>query len=270
MAIAIVGGGRMGRGLALALAEGGERVLLWSRREAAGAVEGAVAGASTVLLAIPDDAIADVARQLASAGAIDATQIVLHVSGVHDRRALRGLEGSGAALGSFHPLQTISDPATAAARWRGAFAAVEGDARAVEEGRRLAARLGLTPVEMPSAAKAAYHAGGVIASNYVVALAGMAARLATEAGIPAELANRLYLPMVSGAAENLQRQGPAAALTGPVRRGDIATLTAHLEAIALADRPLYAALGLEALRLAREAGLEESKAAEVERVLRDY
>jgi predicted short-subunit dehydrogenase-like oxidoreductase (DUF2520 family) len=268
--IAIVGGGRMGRGLATALADAGERIVLWSRREAAGAVEGAIAGAGTILLAVPDDAIAEVARQLSSGGAIEAAQTVLHLSGLHDRRALRALEPSGAALGSFHPLQTVSDPATAGARWRGAYAAIEGDPRAVAEGRRLADLLGLIPVEIPSSAKAAYHAGAVMASNYVIVLASIASRFAAGAGVAADLADRLYLPMITGAAENLQRQSAAAALTGPVRRGDVATLQAHLEAIPLADRPLYARLGLEALKLAREVGLEEAKAAEVERVLRDY
>ncbi len=260
----------MGRGLARALSIAGEQIVLWSRREAAGAVEGAVAGAATIVLAVPDDAIADVARQLSAASAVESSQVVLHLSGLHDRRALRALEATGAALGSMHPLQTISDPDTAAERWRGCYAALEGDARAVAEGRRLAGLLDLIPLEIPSAAKAAYHAGAVVASNYVVALVGMAARLAIEAGVPSEVAGRLYLPMLTGVANNLQHQSPAAALTGPVRRGDVATLRAHLEAIPLGDRPLYARLGLEALRLAREAGLEEVKAAEVERVLRDY
>lgn len=268
--IAIVGGGRMGRGLAGALSEAGESVSLWSRREALGAVEGAVVGAATVLLAVPDDAIAEIARQLNAASAIDASQTVLHLSGLHDRRALRALDGSGAALGSFHPLQAISDPATAASSWRGAYAALEGDARAVAEGRRLAGLLGLTAVEIPGAAKAAYHAGAVVASNYLVVLASIATRFAAGAGVPPELAARIYLPMLRGAADNLQRQSPAEALTGPVRRGDVATLQAHLEAIPLEDRRLYARLGLEALKLAREAGLEEGKASEVERVLRDY
>ena len=108
-----------------------------------------------------------------------------------------------------------------------------------------------------------------MATNYVVVLAGIAARFATEAGVPGEVAGRIYLPMITGAAENLQGQSAAAALTGPVRRGDVATLQAHLEAIPLEDRPLYARLGLEALKLAREAGLDEAKAVEVERVLRD-
>lgn len=260
----------MGRGLAAALADAGEAVLLWSRREASGAVEGAVAGAGTILLAVPDDAIAEVARQLSVASAVEGSQTVLHLSGLHDRRALRALEASGAALGSFHPLQTVSDPATAAARWRGAYAAIEGDPRAVAEGQRLSRLLGLTPVEISAAAKATYHAGAVVASNYVVVLAGLAARFAAEAGVPGDLANRLYLPLLMGAAENLRRQSPSAVLTGPVRRGDVATLRAHLEVMPLADRSLYARLGLEALRLAREAGLDEAKAAEVERVLRDY
>jgi predicted short-subunit dehydrogenase-like oxidoreductase (DUF2520 family) len=268
--IAIVGGGRMGRGLAGALSEAGEAVTLWSRREALGAVEGAVAGAGTVLLAVPDDAIAEVARQLSAGAAIVASQTVLHLSGLHDRRALRALDASGAALGSFHPLQTISDPALAASSWRGAYAALEGDARAVAEGRRLAGLLGLTAVEIPSSAKATYHAGAVVASNYVVVLASIAARFAAEAGVDPNLAERIYRPMLRGAADNLQRQSPSQALTGPVRRGDVATLQAHLEAIPLEDRRLYALLGLEALKLAREAGLDEGKASEVERVLRDY
>jgi len=268
--IAIVGGGRMGRGLAVALSEAGETVSLWSRREAAGAVEGAVAGAGTILLAVPDDAIADVARQLSVAAAVEASQTVLHLSGLHDRRALRALDGSGAALGSFHPLQTVADPATAARGWRGAYAAIEGDPRAVTEGRRLAGLLGLTPVELPSSAKAAYHAGAVVASNYVVVLASIAARFAAGAGVPLDLAQRIYLPMLMGVAENLQHLSAAAALTGPVRRGDVATLQAHLEAIPLEDRRLYARLGLEALKLARQAGLDEGEASEVERVLRDY
>jgi predicted short-subunit dehydrogenase-like oxidoreductase (DUF2520 family) len=268
--ITIVGGGRMGRGLAQALSEAGEQVVLWSRREATGAVDDAVSGATTILLAIPDDAITEVASQLATRHVIEASQIVLHLSGLLDARALRPLEGSGAALGSLHPLQAISDPATAARLFRGAIAAVEGDARAMAEGERLARLLGLQPVRLAATAKPAYHAGAVMASNYVVVLATIAARLAERAGISHDLAGRMYLPLLLGAAESLTRQRPEQALTGPVRRGDVATLKAHLEALTDGDRELYAMLGLEALALAREAGLDAATAAEVERVLRDY
>jgi predicted short-subunit dehydrogenase-like oxidoreductase (DUF2520 family) len=268
--IGIVGGGRMGRGLALALGEAGERVSLWSRREAAGAVEDAVSAAHTVLLAVPDDAITAVATQLAATNAIETSQVVLHLSGLLDIRALRPLEPTGAALGSFHPLQTVSDPGTAPARWRGAVATVEGDPRAMVEGERLARLLGLEPVRIASESKASYHAGAVMASNYVVALVAMAARLAEAGGVPAALARRMYLPLLQGAVDGLARQAPAQALTGPIARGDIATVRTHLEALGANDRVLYARLGLEALVLARQAGLDSAKADEIERVLRDY
>ena len=268
--IAIVGGGRMGRGLATALSEAGEQVVLWSRREATGAVSAAVCGAATVLLAVPDDAITPVAAELASEGAIEAGQVVLHLSGLLDARALHPLGGAGAALGSWHPLQTISEAAIAAERWRGAVAAVEGDPRAVAEARRLSRLLGLEPIGLPAGAKAAYHAGAVIASNYVVALAAMASRVASAAGVPNDLAERMYLPLLLAAAENLAHMSPADALTGPVRRGDLATVRAHLEALAPEDRTLYGRLGLEALALARVAGLEPARAEAMERVLRDY
>lgn len=268
--IAIVGGGRMGRGLAGALSEAGERVVLWSRREATGAVSDAVTGADTVLLAVPDEAILPVATQLASGNAIQSAQVVLHLSGLLDARALQPLERTGAALGSWHPLQTISDPVAAAVHLRGAVAAVEGAPRAVAEGRRLSRLLGLEAVALPAGAKVVYHAGAVIASNYVVVLVAMASRLAESAGIPHDLAIRMYLPLLVGAAENLARQSPADALTGPVRRGDLATIRAHLEALGPDDRSLYARLGLEALALARGAGLEPARADAMERVLRDY
>lgn len=266
--IAIVGGGRMGRGLAGAFSAAGERVVLWSRREATGAVGSAVAGAGTIILAVPDDAIAALASDLQRAGAVGAEQVVLHLSGLHGRDALVPLIPSRAALGSLHPLQTVSDPETAAERWRGAYAAVEGDQRAMQEGERLAGLLGLISFRLASAQKPAYHAGAVLVGNYAVALAGAASRLAQSAGVPTELAEKMYLPLLEGALENLGRQSVVSALTGPVRRGDLSTIRAHLEALSTADRTLYAVLGLEAVRLAREAGLDREKADEVERVLR--
>lgn len=267
--IAIVGGGRMGRGLALALAEAGERVEMASGR-ATGAGEAAAfaAGAATVVLAVPDDAIETVAAALATRGAVTADQSVLHLSGLHDHLALQPLAGTGAALGSLHPLQTIADPDTAAARWRGAYAAIEGEPRAILEAERLARLLGLTPIRLPAGAKPRYHAGGVIASNYLVVLAALAARVAEGAGIDPALAARIYLPMMRGAMENLERLPPAEALTGPVRRGDVATVARHLTALAPAERATYAVLGLEAVGVAEAAGLSADRAAALRAVLR--
>lgn len=262
--IAILGAGRIGRGLALALADAGERVELAPGREAGAEEAAEVAGAArTVILAVPDDALTAVAGRLAASGAVIAGQVALHVSGLHDREALAPLAPGGAALGSLHPLQTIPDPTTAAERWRGAYAAVEGDPAAVVEAERLARLLGLTPLPLPAGAKPGYHAGAVIAANYTVVLAAVAARVAEAAGVPADVAGKIYLPMLQGAVDNLARMPAAEALTGPVRRGDVATVAGHLSALAPPERAFYARLGLEAVRLAEAAGLAAGPAGEL-------
>jgi predicted short-subunit dehydrogenase-like oxidoreductase (DUF2520 family) len=275
--VAIIGAGRMGQGLALALSAAGAEVALVSRRVHPlspplvlhpGPLADAVRAAWLVLLATPDDAIPQVAAGLAEEGAVGSPQVVLHLSGVLDRRALQALAASGAGLGSFHPLQTIVEPSSAAERLAGCYAGIEGDARALAAGKRLAADLRMLPVELATGRKAGYHAAAVFAANYTVALAGMAERLARGAGVPPDVAAQLYLPLMRGAVANLEL-GPAAALTGPIRRGDVETIRAHLDALGRADRELYRSLGLVALRLAREAGLNSESAQRVERILSD-
>jgi predicted short-subunit dehydrogenase-like oxidoreductase (DUF2520 family) len=227
-----------------------------------------VRAAGLVLLATPDDAVPQIAAELAGERAIGPLQVVLHLSGVLDRRARGPLAASGAGLGSFHPLQTIVDPSSAADRLAGCYVGIEGDDRAVAMGKRLAGYLRMRPVELAPDRKATYHAGAVFAANYTIALAGIAERLARSAGVPPEVAGQLYRPLMQGAVSNLEL-GPAAALTGPIRRGDVATIRAHLAALEPADRQLYRTLGLAALRLAREAGLGAGPAHEVEQILTD-
>jgi predicted short-subunit dehydrogenase-like oxidoreductase (DUF2520 family) len=275
--VAILGAGRMGQGLALALGEAGHPVALVSRSSHpvvpplqlhSGPRPAALRDASVVLLAVPDGAITPLAQELAVEGGITARHVVLHLSGLRDREALGALAGTGAAVGSLHPLQTVSDPATAAARFAGAYAGVEGDERALAAAETLARSLRMVPVRIPAGAKAAYHAGAAFAANYTTALVGVAERLALAAGIPPDVARRLYLPLIQGAAANLEA-GPAAALTGPVRRGDVETVAAHLAALDPEDRKLYLLLAREALRLAREAGMPPEVAVGMERALNE-
>jgi predicted short-subunit dehydrogenase-like oxidoreductase (DUF2520 family) len=152
---------------------------------------------------------------------------------------------------------------------RGAFAGIEGDSRALAQGRRVAAALGMTAVPLDPAAKPLYHAGAVLSANYTMALVGVAERLALRAGVPADVAGRMYLPLVAGAARNLAERGVVAALTGPIRRADLGTIRAHLAALPADIRPLYRMLGLAALELAREAGLSEASARAVHDLLRE-
>jgi predicted short-subunit dehydrogenase-like oxidoreductase (DUF2520 family) len=275
--IAIVGAGRMGQGIGLGLAAAGWDVTLLARtarpvpsplRLVAGALpREVVRAAPLVLVATPDDQIAPAAAALGATGGVGPGQTVLHLSGLLDRTALASLAGTGAALGSFHPLQTIAEPEEAPGRLRGAFAGIEGEARALAAGRRIAAALGMTAVPLDPAAKPLYHAGAVFSANYTNALVGVAERLARQAGVPGDIAGRMYLPLLAGAARNMTDLGTAVALTGPIRRGDLGTIRAHLAALPADVRPLYRLLGLASLELAREAGLAEAPARAVRDLL---
>ncbi|MEZ4413520.1 MAG: DUF2520 domain-containing protein [Gemmatimonadales bacterium] len=275
--VAVIGAGRMGQGIALALSRSGTSVTLLGRRAKpvppplvvqANDWAGGCRDADIVIIATPDGVIPSIAARLATEASLTARQAVLHLSGLLDRDALQALEGTAVGRGSFHPLQSVSDPTAAPERLRGAYAGIEGDDRALAAAEQLAGLLGMTPVSIPSGAKAAYHVGATLVANYTVTLMGVAVRLAEEAGVPADLASRIYLPLLHGAADNLDDLAPAEALTGAIRRGDTATVVAHLAALSPGDRALYAVVGLEALALSRRAGLEEGMAGEVESVLR--
>lgn len=255
----------MGAGLGLALSRRGHEIthLVRSDRPApegaglsvgAPAWPGALAAASVVLIATPDSAIGPVAAALQELGAVRQSHTVLHLSGLHDRAALSALEASGAALGSLHPLQAVSDPSTAPARFEGAFAGVEGDERAMACAERLARAVGMTPVRLPAGTKASYHAAAAMTSNLTVALYALAMRIAERGGVPAESVGPMYFGLLRGTVENLEGRDPAAALTGAIRRGDAATVRAHLEALRGDEREVYRLLGREALGLAQRAG----------------
>jgi predicted short-subunit dehydrogenase-like oxidoreductase (DUF2520 family) len=274
--VTIIGAGRMGQGLGLALKRRGYKVALVARTPRditpplmlhQGSRAEATSGAELVLIATPDDAIGSVAAELAAEGAITRDQVVLHLSGLLDRNALLPLEETGAACGSFHPLQSVAEPATAAERLKGAYVGIEGDDRALVAAERLANTLRMIPVRIPASAKPAYHAGAAFVANYTVALVGVAERLARAAGVPPDIAARIYLPLLGGAVANLNALGPAASLTGAVRRGDEQTIRAHLKALNAEDRTLYRTVSRAAITLAREAGLSEGAAQRVDEAL---
>jgi len=277
--VGIIGPGRAGVGLALALVQAGYTVRLHGRRKKAvpkpleltvGAADEPpawVAQAGVLILAVRDDAISPLAEVLARAEAVRADQVVLHLSGVLGQEALAPLVPSRAALGSLHPLQTISDPATAPARLEGTWAAVEGMPRAVQAAEGIAQELGMRPFRLSGKQKAIYHAGAVFASNYFVVVEAIAQRLLRHAGLSDTEAWQALRPLVEGTFENLTRQQPKDALTGPVARGDEATIRRHLESLTRDDALLYRALGRAALELAEKGGMDEATAARVAQAL---
>lgn len=262
--VTVVGAGRVGLTLARALVASGCEVRVLGREDRDWA--SAIAAASIVLVTVPDDALEAVADRLVASGAITEAHVVLHTAGSRDRGALAALDGTGAALGSLHPLQSFSDAAGSPELLRGCPAIVEGDARAVAAAERLAHRLEMAPVLRVSAeGKAKYHAAAVLVSNYLVVLADMATRLARESGVDTGAA--LFEPLMRQTVAALGSGDAASVLTGPIRRGDAATVARHIAALDGEALDVYRVLGRAALGLARRAGLDEAAVERVRGVL---
>jgi len=208
-ALAIVGPGRLGTALAGALRAGGLTLAGPFGREVP------PHRAEAVLLCVPDAQIA------AAAAAVAPGPLVGHCSGATGLDALAGHEAF-----SLHPLMTV--PAGGQPQFAGAGAAVAGSTpRALAFAHDLAARLGLRATAVADADRAAYHAAAAIASNFLVTLEGAAERLAATAGVE----RALLAPLVRASVENWARLGAGPALTGPIARGDAATVARQRAAV---------------------------------------
>lgn len=220
-----------------------------------------------ILIATPDDQIRGVAERLSRLEVAGPETVVLHLSGAHDRSVLEALAPSGAALGSFHPLQTFAVPTDAERLLPGSYAGIEGDGRAVRAAVALAKLLGATPVRIPPGAKPAYHAAATLVAGYITVLFETAAAIATHRGFGRRAAHAMYLPLLKGTVANLERLPPADALTGAIRRGDVGTVRSHLAALTGRERELYRMLGIGALALAKRGGLAPDRARTIGRLL---
>jgi predicted short-subunit dehydrogenase-like oxidoreductase (DUF2520 family) len=209
--IVVVGAGRLGTALAASLRAAGLAVTGPLRRgESPG-------DAPVVLLCVPDGEIA------AAAAAVGAGPLVGHCSGATGLDVLAGHEAF-----AVHPLMTV--PAGAPADvFAGAGAAVAGSTpRALAVAEALARAAGMVPTQVADADRAAYHAAASIASNFLVTLEGAAERLAATAGVD----RALLVPLVRAAVENWAARGAPDALTGPIARGDEATVARQRAAVA--------------------------------------
>jgi predicted short-subunit dehydrogenase-like oxidoreductase (DUF2520 family) len=231
--IAIVGRGRMGPALARALTAAGRPVVGPLGRGADGA------GAGVVLLCVPDGQIAAAAASLAPRDGL----LVGHCSGATGLDVLRPHEALG-----LHPLMTVTPEGAA---FGGAGCAVAGSTeRALATARALADDLGMRPFEVADADRAAYHAAAAMASNFLTTIEAAAERLAATAGVPREA----LVPLVRASVDNWAALGGERALTGPIARGDEATVARHREAIAERTpdlAPLFDALAEATRALAR-------------------
>src|ERR1039458_7577386 len=222
-----------------------------------------------LLIGVGDDARAWVARGLAGSGMHRGT--ALHTSGARGPEALAALAAAGVACGTLHPLQTVANPEEGVRVLPGVAFAIDGAREATAWAERLVGLLDGLTLRVPAASRPLYHAAAVMASNYVTALMSTAVMLMREAGVEEGAALRALEPLARTSVKNELQLGPAAALTGPIARGDADTVRGHLAARAKARavvESLYRAAGLATLEIARQRGLAEVQAGAIQELLR--
>jgi predicted short-subunit dehydrogenase-like oxidoreductase (DUF2520 family) len=223
------------------------------------------------MIATRDDAIVPSAVTLAASGKIAPDDIVFHMSGATPSGDLKPVKGRGALVASVHPIKTFTDAGLAVRTFPGTFCSAEGDAEALAVLRPAFEKVGAKVFEIDPKLKLVYHAGGVFACNYLVALIEAALRAHEKAGIPRKASLKALEPMVRETVDAIFDKGPEKALTGPISRGDVAAVGRQLAAVGAWDPAtgeLYRGLGLIVVALAEaDRRLDAARAAELRAAL---
>lgn len=274
---AVVGPGRVGTALGLALEHAGYEVVAVAGQGQAGIdtfrarlpaaearpVEEVGLDAELILLCVPDDTLAPVASRIAVADGVPEGSRWVHVAGGAGVGVLRPVAFAGGRVAACHPAQTFPDPDTGFAALPGTAWAVTAAARDLGWARVLVTDLRGSPVTVDEADRPLYHAGLVVGANATSVVVTLAREMLLGVGIGEPAA--FLEPLATAAAGNAAWRG-AAALTGPVRRGDAWMVQRHLDELrtSLPEAvDVYVTLARLALRYARRAGLDEEAARNV-------
>ncbi|MDP4159013.1 MAG: DUF2520 domain-containing protein [Bacillota bacterium] len=260
MKFGIIGAGIVGTALAVRLEEAGhecigvhtrsrhsyERFRAYLDRDHL-ALDVLVPAVDCLFITTQDGMIRTVAEDLNANGLIKPGQVWIHCSGSLPSKVLLVQENLPIRCLSLHPLQAFASVEKALAILPGTHFGIEGDNE--ELGERIVHDLGGIPHHILATQKSLYHAGAVVASNYLVVLAALAVELFGEAGIQGEEAVASLLPLMRGSLYNLEQVGLSQALTGPIARGDAQVVQGHLDHMPTRLVEIYQALGLKALEL---------------------
>ena len=260
MKFGIIGAGIVGTAISIRLEQAGHRLvgvhtrsessyhrfcqyLKWERVP----IEEWIQEVEVLFITTQDGMIRSAVEELTSRKLFEPGQIWVHCSGSMSSRALQVDTNLPLKYLSLHPLQSFANIDQAIELLKGTHFGIEGD---VEEfGAELVAQLGGIPHRLNREGKPLYHAGAVIASNYLVTLAGLAVRLFEQAGIQKEEALESLLPLMEGTLHNLGKVGLPQALTGPIARGDVEVIRSHLKQMPLKIEPVYRTLGMVTLEM---------------------
>jgi predicted short-subunit dehydrogenase-like oxidoreductase (DUF2520 family) len=223
--------------------------------------------ADMVFITTPDDVIAQVCREVHW----HKGQIVLHCSGAHSVDILEPARKLGAAVGSFHPLQTFADIAGATANLPGSTFGLEAEEPLLSTLKELVSLLDGKWVELKPGDKVLYHVAAVFACNYLVTLVKLALDLWKGLGVSSREAIGALLPLLRGTLNNIDGIGLPNCLTGPIARGDLGTIERHLNALDARNPSsitAYKELGLQTIPVALAKGkINEQKAEEMTNLL---
>jgi predicted short-subunit dehydrogenase-like oxidoreductase (DUF2520 family) len=277
-----IGAGTVGSALAIRLAESGCEVAAVSSRTPAHAAKLAkliknchpvtnqtVADTcDIVFITTSDTAIPEIAATIKW----HKSQNVVHCSGADSAEILLPAREMGANTGVFHPLQSFAGIPQAIANLPGSTFAIEAEEPLLTTLKTTAESLHCQWIELKAEDKVIYHAAAVIASNYLVTLVKLADDLWETFGIPREQATQALLPLLKGTLNNIETVGIPQALTGPIARGDAATVRKHVTALrkeAPDALSTYCELGLQTIPIAQAKGkISEEKADELRAMLK--
>ena len=272
--VSIIGAGRLGTTLAVALARKNYSIQSVVARRAQNARKAAkllddsprVLAANQLhslpptdlfLITTPDDQIGPVAAELSKFESKPNRKLTaLHTSGALSSEVLAPLRRKGWNTGSIHPLISVSDSRDGATPLKGAFWSVEGDRGALRLGKAIVRDLGGRSFSIRSEEKPLYHAAAVMAAGNVVALFDVALEMLGQCGLDRKTARSILLPLIASTVHNLETKDPADALTGSFSRGDVETVKRHIAALKskkLTDAlELYRLLGKRSLKLSKK------------------
>lgn len=269
--VAIIGEGKVGRALTKLLEICEIPVSLIGR--SLPAQQAAVEQANIILICTNDTAIETVCRQITPW--LKPSTIVSHCSAALDSSILNSAQKIGCAVASTHPLNTFPNVESALKLFSNtehkSYMYAEGDQQALKQLLSLFGTLGFNARTIQREAKPLYHVACVFACNYLSSLMELSMRSAESAGLDRDVFWDSIQPIIYATLQNIDNNGAAKSLSGPIARGDISTIESHLSALENAPEAIsvsYADLGIHALKLAQESGqLNDAKAAELQKLL---
>ena len=245
MKISVIGIGRLGGALTLALAEAGYEIenlittsientekiaaLVNPKPKILSPTELEKISSEIIFITTQDFKIAEIVGNLARN--LKRKPAVFHTSGALSSEILENLREIGCQVGSFHPLVSISDSRLGKERFRNAFFCVEGDAEAVERAKKIISDLGGKSFSIETKYKILYHASAVTACGHLVSLIDAAIEMLSKCGLNEGEAKNVLLPLIESTVENLKTQTASEALTGTFARADFETFKKHLETL---------------------------------------